>query len=199
MFYYKNLKIDAPSSVYFPREDSLLLAETLKEMKLKDKNILEVGCGSGFLSILAASLGAQITAIDINLEAISSTLKNAKNNNVKLTAFQSDLFSNITNKFDLIFFNPPYLPDKDNIDGKETWSEKNTISRFIKQAKTHLNPNGTILLLISSLTQTPARDLLQKQGFSVKILAKNKVPWEELLILSARQEKLAAKQEKSKL
>jgi release factor glutamine methyltransferase len=189
MFYYKNLKIDDPSSVYSPREDSELMAEALEKFikpRATKLRAIEIGCGSGFLSILASKLGAKITSVDINPSAISTTLKNAQMNNVQLTAFQSDLFENVSNKFDLIFFNPPYLPDNDNIDGKETWAEGNTIARFITQAKAHLIPNGSILLLISSLTKTPALNLLKKQGFTVEIIAKKKIPWEELSIILAK-------------
>jgi release factor glutamine methyltransferase len=190
MFYYKSLKIDDPSSVYSPREDSELLAQELEKFIISQTTklqALEVGCGSGFLSILASKLGATVTSIDINPVAITTTEKNAQLNKVKLTTFQSNLFANISEKFDLIFFNPPYLPDNDNIGHKETWAEEDNISRFTEQVKSYLNPNGTILLLISSLTKTPASDLLKKQGFTVKIIAKKKIPWEELSIILAKQ------------
>ena len=53
-FYHGKMELEIPESVYEPREDSLLLAKALERLKLKGKTVLEVGCGSGFLSILAA-------------------------------------------------------------------------------------------------------------------------------------------------
>jgi release factor glutamine methyltransferase len=189
MFHYKNLEIFTPKSVYCPREDSILMADVISTLsKAELKKVLEIGCGSGFLSILSTNLGATVTAVDINSDAITTTLKNANRNNIKLTAFQSDLFENVKGKFDLIFFNPPYLPNiasEESIEGNETWADNGVIEHFIKQVNNYLNPNGMVLLLISSLTQTPALELLEKAGFSTETIAKKKIPWEELSIIKA--------------
>jgi release factor glutamine methyltransferase len=195
MFHYKNLKISCPEQVYFPREDSILMAEVLEKVISTNKvsykqtiEVLEIGCGSGFLSILAASLGTQVTAVDINPVAVDTTKQNAKTNNIKLTSLVSDLFSKVTKKFDLIIFNPPYLPNEDSkLKGSETWADSGQIKKFIQQVSNHLNPSGTVLLLISSLTQTPVEQLLQQNNLSFKTIAKKKLPWEELEVLSANK------------
>ncbi len=87
-------------------------------------------------------------------------------------------------RFDLITFNAPYLP----LDSREPKSSQlattggkkgDEISlEFLKQAKKHLNKNGKIFLLISSLTPM---DKIKR--FNPKIVAKKKIFMEELLIL----------------
>ncbi len=186
--YYKDIKLTVSENVYEPREDSILIAEALEE-KLKEKKyktILEVGCGSGLLSIIAAKQSA-VTCVDLNPRAVEITKKNAESNNVKIKCFVSDLFKNVEGKFDLIVFNPPYLPDKDKIKGSEMWSDDGTIKRFIEQSKQHLEKNGEILLLISSLTGLKRiQTLFKDNNFSVNIIKNKKVPWEDLLVLEAK-------------
>ncbi|MBI2075898.1 MAG: methyltransferase [Candidatus Aenigmarchaeota archaeon] len=186
-FYHNELALNVPESVYFPREDSLLLAGVLEKEKLQSKKVLEVGCGSGFLSIVMASGKAIVTAVDASKDAVEATKLNAKKNDVSLACFASNLFSAVTSKFDLIVFNPPYLPDdsddKTYSGGK---SGREVIEKFIKQAKNHLNKNGKILLLISSLTgEQDVLSLFHTCSFKTKIAAREKIPWEELLVIEA--------------
>src|SRR3989344_2269214 len=112
-------------SFYAPDEDSFLLAESVKDYidKLKNKNIkvLDLGTGSGFQSKNIIGLGINkrnITASDINPNAI----KQAKKLGVK--TIKSNLFSKINNKYDLVLFNPPYLPEDKYDKGIDTTGGK---------------------------------------------------------------------------
>src|SRR5687768_13707574 len=60
------------------------MAQWLLQQQLKDKKLLEIGCGSGALSILAAKQGAKVTCCDIHPQAVQTTLKNAEKNQVKI-------------------------------------------------------------------------------------------------------------------
>lgn len=187
-FYHGKFVLNVPESVYYPREDSLLLAKVLEKENLANKRVLEIGCGSGFLSIVIASKGANATACDISKNAIKVTDSNAKQNNVEVTCLNSDLFSSIKSKFDLIVFNPPYLPDESK---NKTYSGgkngRETIEKFVKQAKKYLREGGRILLLISSLTgEKEVLSLLSAYSLKTKIIAKEKIPWEELMVIEAR-------------
>src|SRR3989344_2557860 len=94
--------------IYEPAEDSFLLE---KYVKIYSRgNVLDMGCGSGIQSL--ASKG-NVLSVDINEEAVEFCKQRG------LNAIQSDLFSNINGKFDLIIFNPPYLP-KDNDEDPES-------------------------------------------------------------------------------
>lgn len=183
--YWKDFKIKLSENVYEPAEDSELLLETLEKMKIKNKKILEIGCGTGLVSIFLA-MSNHVTCVDINPEAVKLTKENAELNKVRLECFQSDLFENVTGKFDMIIFNPPYLPTSDKIEGKETWQDDGQIEKFISQANPFLEKDGKILLLISSLTgKERVLDLFEKNGFKAKIINKKKIDWEELMIIEA--------------
>lgn len=186
-FYHDALTLNVPDGVYYPREDSLLLSRAVGDTELKDKSVLEIGCGSGFLSVIMAKRKANVTAVDISNDAVKAAEENAKANAVSLTCSQSDLFSAVTGKFDLIVFNPPYLPDES---GDKTYSGgktgRETIEKFIKGAKAHLAAGGRILLLISSLTgEKEVLYLFRNTGFRTKTVARQKVPWEELVVIEA--------------
>src|SRR3989344_2383754 len=104
--------------IYEPKEDSYLLAEKVKEYA-KDKSILDIGTGSGIQAVTAKSAGAKsVIASDINLEAINHVKKQFKKN--KIRAVHSNLFDKIIGTFDLIIFNPPYLPE----DKKEDYDSR---------------------------------------------------------------------------
>lgn len=179
-FFYKDIVLGIPDSVYTPRDDSLLLAEALEnEQPCK---ALDLGCGSGFLAILLAKRGCTVTAADINPAAVAATERNAAINFCQLEVVQSDLFENVKDAFDLIVFNPPYLPEDEPIDWQ--WSGGiDIIRRFLEEAKGHLNPDGKILFVISTLTsEKETIEAIEKNGYHYKILARKKVPWEELIV-----------------
>ena len=138
--------------IYQPSDDSYLLATQVKKLS-KGKKVLDIGSGSGIQALAAKKAKAlSVLATDINPEAI----KHLKFLNLK--AIKSNLFSKVKGKFDLIIFNPPYLPEdkrepKDSrlaTTGGKQGDE--TILKFLKQAQKHLAKNGIILLVVSSLT-----------------------------------------------
>ena len=103
--------------VYEPAEDSWLIAKHIPEFA---GSVLEVGCGSGIVSLHLAQRGNIVTAIDINPKAIEATKINAKNNNLKIEILEGNMFTPVQNrKFGNIVCNPPYLPPSDNYDDPE--------------------------------------------------------------------------------
>ena len=141
-------------SVYQASEDSFLLEQNVPN-ELTGKAVLEIGCGSGIISIVAAKNGGNVTAVDINPEAVNATKRLAELSGLKIKALQSDLFSKVTGKFDLIVFNPPYVAcENERLDGEEAWvggkDGREIIDVFLKEFKKHLTHGGVALLLISS-------------------------------------------------
>jgi release factor glutamine methyltransferase len=169
--------------IYQPREDSYLLAEQVKK-HAKGKSFLDMGAASGIQSEIAQKASAKsILAIDINPESIK-LLKSKK-----IPCLKSNLFSNIksSKRFDLIAFNPPYLPEdkSEPTDSKIITSGgkkgDEIIIRFLKQAPSHLNQNGKILTIISSLTPQHRIDtLLRKLKLKKRILSEKKLFMEKL-------------------
>ena len=188
-FFYKNLIIKVPETVYYPMEDSLLLAKVIENEDLKKKKILEIGSGSGFLAILMEQQGAEVLASDINEEAVKAVKLNAKNNNIDLKVISSNLFEKVEGNFDFIIFNPPYLPEKtlhrDNqYYGGKTGRE--VIQKFIENSGKHLKKNGRIFIVFSSITgEKEIIEIFHSYGFISKVLARQKVPWEELIVVEA--------------
>lgn len=204
-FQYKDIELEVPDTVYYPEEDSLLLLETVEKSDLKRKIFLEVGCGSGLISIVMAKKGCDVTATDIDKNAVLATKKNAERNGVRVIVKQSDLLSSVKEKFDLIVFNPPYLPEDENdshlgdvkvqLIGGATGRE--VIERFLKQANSCLNESGKILLLISSLTgEKEITKMCKKYGYGASAIKRKKIPWEELMVLELVQSVLPYKKVK---
>jgi release factor glutamine methyltransferase len=170
------------AQVYQPSEDSYLFSKFLKKYLSKHKinSYLDMGAGSGILSEIASNFldKKNILVADINPNAIKLLEKK------QFKSLKTNLFSKIIKKFDLITFNAPYLPKdkREPIDSQlaTTGGKKgDEISvRFLKQAKKHLNKNGRIFLLISSLTPL---DKINK--FYPTVVAKKKIFMEELTIL----------------
>ena len=169
--------------VYEPVEDSEFFAEFLRKYLSKSKKnlkYLDVGTGSGILALVGLEVlpKENVFACDINEEAVKRASKKG------IPAFSSNLFSNVSGKFDLITFNAPYLPrdsrEPEDSQVATTGGERgDEISlRFLKDAKKHLNSNGKILLLISSLTP-----MNRIEKFGGKVVARLKIFLEELIIL----------------
>ena len=107
-------KINVNEDVLIPRYETEYLLEKIINISKKifsDKiNILDIGTGSGAISIvLKNKLNSNVTACDISKKALNVAINNAKINNLSIKFIESDIFSNINDKFDIIISNPPYI------------------------------------------------------------------------------------------
>lgn len=170
--------------MYQPEDDSYLLSEAIKEFikKFSPKSFLDMGCGSGIQSKTALNAGIQkekILAVDIDDSALAETGK-------FVPVRKSNLFSAINEKFDLIAFNAPYLPEDKYDKGKDTTGGKfgfETIERFLKSARKYLNHGGKILLLFSSLTnKAKVIELINMNRFYYDEVASKKLEFEEIYV-----------------
>ncbi len=113
-------------------ETTQLMMETILEIEMKDKIILDMGCGTSVLAILASKLGAKtIDAIDIDDWCVDNSKENLKLNNIhNIDVFQgtSDLLNN--KNYDIIFAN----------------INRNILLNDIPQYSKHLSSNGLLLL-----------------------------------------------------
>ena len=130
--FYGNI-INVSEKVLIPRfETEYLIEKTLKYFKkfnISKPNILEIGTGSGCISIaLKKALEANILAIDISNEALELAKLNALNNDVNITFLHKDIHEFETEaKYDLIISNPPYVPFNSNVDQKTKYEPQNAI------------------------------------------------------------------------
>ena len=169
--------------LYEPSDDSYLLQKQVKKYS-KGKSVLDIGTGTGIQAKTAKESGAKsVLATDINPKAVTE----AKSK--KINSKKSDLFTNIQGKFDLIIFNPPYLPEDEREDeeGKiaTTGGKRGDelILKFLKKSAEHLNKKGEILILISSLTpEKEILKLLKKLNLKKEKLAEKKIFMEKLKV-----------------
>lgn len=180
---------------YLPREDSLLLVKHMKKYTSGKKDVLEMGTGSGIVAIEASKYAKNVLAVDINPKAITLAKKNASG--IKnITIKKSDLFSNINsnNKFDLIAFNPPYLPyHKDDpdvaLDGGKHGYE--LLGKFLNQINPYLKKEGKILVVFSTFTRPEkVKEFILNNCFEYKQLDIDHVAFEDLFLWEIRKSKL---------
>lgn len=168
--------------IYEPRDDSFLLQKHIKDYA--KGLVLDMGTGSGIQAEEAVKYADKVIAVDINPEAIRQ--------HKEIEFRESDLFSNVNEKFDLIIFNAPYLPNdpKDPdvaLDGGPEGYE--VIERFFKEAKNHLKQNGVILLLFSSFSKKEKIDLiLKEENYKYQEVDKQHIHFEDLYVYEVKNE-----------
>lgn len=112
-FCYEDICVKVHPEVFPPHLtfSTTVLLDFLKNIDLKDKSLLELGCGSGIIALYAAKKGAIVTATDINPRALQYLEQNAEQNQLSVRILYSNLFDELKNEiFDYIVINPPYYP-----------------------------------------------------------------------------------------
>ena len=117
---WKKFHLTIPHSVYPPKEDTDLLATVLERITpFGKKRLLEIGSGSGALSILAASMGWEVEACDINPFAAAATRFNALENDLEIASSEGGIGPAADGHhtqwmkpgtYDLVVWNMPYIP-----------------------------------------------------------------------------------------
>lgn len=110
---YAGIRYRTHPDVYEPHDDTWLLVDAVQGLPLTDRRVLEVGCGAGVALIAAAVNGARCVGLDRNPAAVRLMLENAALNGVRdrVDGVLGDLVASVRpGGFDLVLFNPPYLP-----------------------------------------------------------------------------------------
>ncbi len=175
--------------VFISQLDSIHTRNILKEISW-DKRALEVGCGTGWNSMVAAQYGAsEIVASDISENALDNTQENVDNANLNkiIRVFRSDLFQNIPNgKWDIIIANLPF----DNCDyvgenehNRATRDPEFALNkRFLKEARNLLNPTGKIIFNHSNFSGAGRRLVFEiiKNNYTVTSLDRTVISFGKL-------------------
>ncbi len=167
--YFYDRKFKVTRDVLSPRiETEELIYKVLEYIKKSKKDsfrILDLCTGSGIIAITLkkeiVEKYTEIVASDISEKALSIAIENANNNNANITFIKSDLFDNISGKFDLIISNPPYISYKDKITIKDNvlkydphlalFAEEDGIyfyRKIIEKAVHYLSKDGVIFFEI---------------------------------------------------
>jgi HemK-related putative methylase len=191
----RGLTLTIAPTVYNPSffKSGQFFAKYLASLDLKGKRVLETGTGSGFLSIVAAKAGAQVTSVDLNPAAVACAKMNAAQNGVAMDVRQSNWFEAVRNeKFDIIIFSGPYLKGKPRPPYGIAWyvGENNElILPLLEGCPDHLVSGGFVLCNLSSDSDVE----WYKQQFATRfkntqIVAQKNYYFEQFEILKATRE-----------
>lgn len=184
-FYGNEIKVN--KNVLIPRFETEELVEYtisyIKKMFKEKINIIDLGTGSGCIAItLKKKINSNVSAIDISKEALEVAKENAKKNKVEINFIQNDMLDNISNKFDVIISNPPYISKNEEIQDIVRKNEPSLAlyadneglyyyEKIIKQAKKNLKEKFIIAFEIGYM-----------QGDKIKKLAEQNYPKAEVVL-----------------
>lgn len=211
---FGTLRLQVFPTVYEPAEDSFLLAtyaSSLTGKKAGSRNgldiaeglkILEIGCGSGIVSLSAALANRRndVLGVDINPSAVECARANAEGNGITNAQFRpSDLFSDVSGKFDAILFNPPYLPttreerlelEDENAAYDGGASGLEAFRKFCHEVPDYLFLEGKAAVIATSLGEGIKKSLseLEERVGPSQILAQEPFFFEKITLIEARLE-----------
>ncbi len=178
-----------PSLYFSSRYFANVLAE---QIDFSGKRVLDLGCGSGILSLVAARGGALVVAVDINPQAVVCTQMNAATNGLseRITVIESDLFEKIPDAgtFDYLITNPPFFEGEPTSAADAAWkggADQHFIRTVAHEAGKLLQPGGSVLCILSSDGMVAEQvGLFIEGGFTWKLLSSKRYPFERLYIFS---------------
>ena len=190
---YQNISVLVEPTVFPPflTISTKLLLEFVETLPLKGKTVLELGCGCGIISILAAHKNALVTSTDINDVALNALQKNAAENHVSLEILHSDLFENLGNRaFDFTIINPPYYPKKPKNMAENAWFCGENFDYFEKlftQLPTFLHSgNATYMILSEDCEIEKIKAIALKNDMAFEWISEQKVLAEKNFIFRIR-------------
>lgn len=177
---FMGLEFAVSPSVLIPRQDTEILVEEVMKNIHDGMRILDMCTGSGciLLSLLHYSNNCVGVGVDISYDAIKVAEENAFKLGIKADFIQSDLFSEVEGKFDIIVSNPPYIRSsviptlmnevKDNepmlaLDGNEDGVF--FYRRIIKRAKKYLNRGGQLFFEIGYDQSGEVENFMKQEGY----------------------------------
>ena len=155
MYRYGHIRLEIPPQVFHPGFffSTRLLLQYISALALPGQRFLELGAGSGLISIQAAKKGALVTATDINPVVIDCLRRNCDRNTVKLEIILSDLFANIQEQtFDIIAINPPYYKKQPQTMADHAWycgENGEYFEQLFARLGKYMHKNSMVLMVLS--------------------------------------------------
>ena len=181
--YFMNDKFKVSKDTLIPRDETEILARKAIDIINKNnlKSALDIGTGTGILACTIAKYTlSNSTALDVSENALKIAEENIKNLGLseKVKTLQSNLFENVSEKYDLIVSNPPYIPlsEKAPIQKEVTFDPDLALytsdekglefyEKIIKEAKNHLNKNGYLLFEMGLGQSEDIKKILENNGY----------------------------------
>ncbi len=179
---FMGLEFRVDSAVLIPRQDTEILVETvLKREQDKDIRLLDLCTGSGCIAIALKALGgySSVTASDVSKAALTRARDNARSNKAEVSFVLSDMFADISDKYEVIVSNPPYIPSpvidtlepevrvhdpRAALDGGADGLHYYRI--IAREAGSRLNAGGRLYLEIGSEQAEEVSGLLDANGYT---------------------------------
>ncbi len=182
LYFYRGALFKIADGVQVPKAGSLFFCRHLQFQA--GERVLELGCGAGLATVLAAKAGCRVVATDVVPEAVECARANALLNGVadRVEVRPGDCYEPVGGMtFDLICTNPPQMPtppgrdradavavaDNGGVDGWEI------LDRVIQGAPRHLGPGGRLVFTIFAfLGQKAAMSRLEAAGLAPRIIGR---------------------------
>jgi release factor glutamine methyltransferase len=160
------------------------LIDYLHDQPIESKSMLELGCGTGLISIIAAKSGAEVTAIDLSLKAVENVKLNTLRHAVKIRIIHSDLFDSIERKaFDWIVINPPYYAGTPSNEEELAWYAGENFNYFRKLFKSlgeYAHETTEIIMVLTKGSEVTKISAIGKEnGFEFELVKEKKVFFDE--------------------
>ena len=189
---FMGLRFKVNSNVLIPRQDTETLVEQVLKIVKPGMKVLDLCTGSGCVLISVLKNAPELTGMgsDISKTALLVAKENAKLHEVDAEWVRSDLFDNITETFDVIMANPPYIPAGEILSlmpEVRDFEPENALDggadgldfyrKIAGQVKDYLNPGGYVYMEIGYDQGEAVSELMRNAGFTevevIKDLARN--------------------------
>ncbi|MEM1521297.1 MAG: methyltransferase [Candidatus Korarchaeum sp.] len=184
------LRLLRAEGVYWPAEDSLLMLDAIRSLKLEGSVCLDLGTGTGILAIEMAKKGCWTVASDLSPDSCLLARKNFSLNGVSIEIVQGNLTRHFRGlSFDLIAFNPPYLP----LEGEsEQWAGgelgRELIDIVLVDLPRLLKDGGAALMLHADFNYPELTiERAEALGMKANIIRRRKLAFHELMVLEVRK------------
>ena len=185
-YHFRGIKIKIPPTVFHPGlfPSTRFLLSFLEKQELASKSFLELGCGTGLISVWAAQQKAIVTACDLNPIAVLACEMNSRNNGVKVKTFHSDLFDVIPQtQFDWVVINPPYYARNANDNNDLAWNCGENFEYFKKLffgLPNYIHPNSQVIMVLTQACDISAiQRIAHENKFVFELRDEQKVLFDE--------------------
>lgn len=186
---YKGITVTVMPGVFHPGLflSTHFLIDYLQKINLTSKKLLELGCGTGLISIFSAKSGAVVTASDSSTIALNNAKDNAESNKVPIEFIQSDLFDSIPETtYDYIVINPPYYPRSPDNDAERAWYCGENFEYFVKlfsQVGHYINDKALIIMVLSEdCNLERIESIANGKGFTFNMIRQKRISMEKNFI-----------------
>lgn len=186
-FRYKKVYTMVQPSVFSPIHtiSTKVFLEYIATLNLTRKNVLELGCGSGIISVYSTSKGAIVTASDINKVALKSLRNVSEQQKMNIQCIDSDLFTNIpyqSTLYDYIFINPPFYPKSPTNIEEHAWfcgKDFEYFEKLFSQLNEFITLDTIVLMILSNdCDMASIQKISSKHQINLKLIHSKKTSFE---------------------